>query len=171
MSLTQSRLKKLLHYDPLTGVFTWLVTRGGTARAGSVAGGPNDDGYWHVKIDHVSYKCHRLAWLYMTGEWPEHQIDHRDLDPANNRWKNLRPATGTQNRHNTKIPKNNTSGIRGVTWSKKEGKWIAQIGAGPVATRTTIRLGAFASIEDAAAARRNAEIALFGEFSPLAKSG
>lgn len=171
IALTQARLKELLHYDPLTGTFTWLVSRGRLAKAGQVAGSLNGDGYWQIKIDGVTYKAHRLAWLYMKGEWPPHEVDHWDTDRGNNRWANLRSATDEENRRNSGLPRNNTSGVRGVTWHKPSGKWVAQIGVGKAAVRKTLNLGYFSEIGDAAAARRAAEIRLFGEFSPLAVPG
>src|SRR3546814_19429337 len=63
----------------------------------------------------------------MTGEWPAVQVDHRDLDKANNRWLNLRLATSGQNQANTPKRRRNTSGIKGVYWHKSVAKWQAAI--------------------------------------------
>ena len=76
--LTQDRLKELLHYDPDTGVFTWIQKPAPRGRAiiGSVAGGLKQHGYITIGINQREYYAHRLAWLYVYGEWPEDQIDH-----------------------------------------------------------------------------------------------
>lgn len=94
--LTQERLKQRLHYDPETGIFRWRVAAGRRVKAGDVAG-CNDHGYIVIRVDSRNYGAHRLAVLYMTGAWPEDEVDHKDLNRANNRWTNLREATGSQN--------------------------------------------------------------------------
>src|SRR5665213_3102737 len=101
--LTQARLKKLLHYDPLTGMFTWRITHGRHDRwkAGARAGNLHkSDRRWLIRIEGIRYKAHRLAWLYMTGRWPRDQIDHKDTDSSNNVFTNLREATNAQNQQN-----------------------------------------------------------------------
>jgi hypothetical protein len=162
MALTHARLTELLHYDPATGIFTWRVSRGGVARAGSEAGWINSGGYVEIKIDDRSYKAHRLAWFYMNAAMPALEVDHENRKRDDNVWTNLREATDEQNRRNSGIPRNNTSGVIGVTWHKPSKKWCAQIGVGKTQVRKTINLGYFADIEAAAAARRSAEIQYFG---------
>lgn len=125
--LSQAQLQALLHYEPSTGQFTWLVGRTGGTRAGDAAGCLGAHGYWHIKVGGRLRKAHRLAWLYMTGGHPLAQIDHQDGVRTNNRWENLREATVQQNAHNKRLPRTNTSGYRGVTWSKKAGRWQAAI--------------------------------------------
>ncbi len=125
--LSHQRLKEVLDYDPETGISTWLVSRGGNARAGTRAGYIKPGGYRRIKIDGKLYLEHRLVFFWMTGKWPAKQVDHRDLDRQNNRWHNLREATPTQNTANRRAHKNNTSGAKGVFWGKKAKKWIAQI--------------------------------------------
>lgn len=95
------RIKELLVYDPETGIFTRKVTRGGQLK-GSIAGTIDKDGYRHICIDGIYYKAARLVWVYMTGEWPDKFIDHKDLDPSNDKWDNLRLATRSQNMMNVK---------------------------------------------------------------------
>lgn len=68
-TLTQERLKELLHYDPDTGVFTWLVRRG-AANAGSVAGAYRDGGRITIYVDNIPYSAPNLAWLYVHGSFP-----------------------------------------------------------------------------------------------------
>ncbi len=128
--LTQERLRALLHYDPETGAFTWRVVWGsGVARRqpGDRAGFANGDGQIRIGIDGKQHCAHRLAWLYMTGEWPKGLVDHKDLDRSNNRWSNLRAATKSQNTANSGLHVNNTSGLKGVSWNKKENKWQVNI--------------------------------------------
>lgn len=116
--LTAEYVKSILSYDPETGIFRWKVDRGSKIKAGSIAGSVpgNPNPYVNIKIDWVLYKAHRLAWLIMRGYMPE-SIDHIDGDGANNRWCNLRECTMTQNKGNSRIYKNNTSGSKGVHYS------------------------------------------------------
>jgi hypothetical protein len=92
--LTAERLRELLDYDPETGVFTRRITTGRNRRwkAGDkVSGRPSaTTGYLGIGIGKRRYAAHRLAWLWMTGEWPKNLMDHRDCDRTNNRWVNLR---------------------------------------------------------------------------------
>jgi hypothetical protein len=124
--LKASRLRELLHYDPDTGIFAWRVGRQGTPQ-GSIAGNRRRDGRVLIGIDQVRYMAHRLAWLYVTGQFPDTDLDHKDCDPSNNRFDNLRPATFSQNQRNQPTPRNNTSGFKGVTFHKQRGRWRAQI--------------------------------------------
>lgn len=73
------------------------------------------------------YYAHRLAWFYQTGGWPKDEIDHKNGIPSDNRWKNLREATRSNQLHNTRMRSDNTSGYKGVCWAKKEGRWLASI--------------------------------------------
>jgi hypothetical protein len=123
--LTAERLRTLLHYDPLTGVWTWLVSRG-KAKARSVAGCVNSDGYIIIGIDGRIYFAHRLAVLFMTGQWPVSIVDHENLVKSDNRWKNLRPATYQQNNVNVGVRNANALGVKGVCL-KPSGKFEASI--------------------------------------------
>jgi len=126
--LTAMRLRSLIRYDPETGLFTNLVTRGSRAIAGAIAGSPDADGYLQIKIDGENLKAHRLAFLYMTGEWPVDLVDHRNGVVSDNRWDNLRnatPITNSQNKH--KAYSSNELGILGVSYDKARCKYIAQL--------------------------------------------
>lgn len=111
---TAERLRTLLDYCQETGRFTWRFNRGGRAVAGSVAGATDKRGYICINVDCHLYKAHRLAWLYVYGEWPDGEIDHIDGQPANNAIANLRVADRTAQNRNRKINKTNTFGLKGV---------------------------------------------------------
>ncbi len=125
--IPHQRLLELLRYEPDSGLWIWLQNRrgGGGVHAGDIAGRLCGDGYWQVYVEGHCYQAHRLAVFYMTGLWPIGQIDHDDLDKSNNRWVNIRPATPSQQRGNTRLPKANTSGLKWVTWNRKSKKWQA----------------------------------------------
>ena len=126
--LSHERLKEVLDYDPETGISTWLVDRRGTARAGARAGCIHTShGYRQLRIDGKNYLEHRVIFFWMTGKWPDQDVDHRDMDKLNNRWHNLREATRSQNAANRRTHKTNTSGVKGVCWNKRLQKWVAQI--------------------------------------------
>ncbi len=113
-NLTAQRLRELLHYDPETGVFTYRVKRG-ICMPGNEAGCPMKRGNHSIGLEYGRYATHRLAWLYMTGEWPTKEIDHLDGNPLNNRWDNLRLATSAENKQNQRRPKvTNKCGFLGV---------------------------------------------------------
>ena len=132
--ITAERLRELLSYDPETGNFTWLVSNGRRAIAGVIAGWINKStGYRWIRIDGRGYKAHRLAWLYMKGEWPRHQIDHIKAGKeyrADNCWRNLRAATQTQNNANTSRHTNSGNDFKGIYWYKRSCRWQAQIRIG-----------------------------------------
>lgn len=154
------RLKSLLAYDAETGAFTWLEPRGGQA-CGSPAGCRNRNGYIEITVHRRIHKAHRLAWLYVHGEWPPHEIDHINGDKADNRLANLRPATRAQNVANTALRSDSASGIKGVHWSVASRKWEAQIKL----KGKTRHLGLFTNIEEAADAYRCAATECFGDYA------
>lgn len=104
--------------------------------------------------------AHRVAWAIFYGEWPVSDIDHRNGISGDNRIENLRPASDSENQCNAKIRIDNTSGVKGVSWSKKENKWQAYI----TKDKKTRPLGRYASFEEAVSARRLAERNLHGQF-------
>ncbi len=129
--LTQKRLKELLHYDPETGVFTWKgfsISQGRISlKSGRIAGYQDTYGYRQIHIRGTLYQEHRLVWLYVYGYTPENSIDHINRNPSDNRVKNLREVSSQCNLRNQGNPKNNTSGVTGVSWQTAGGRWIAQI--------------------------------------------
>lgn len=120
--LTQERLKELFEYRPETGEFIRRVSRG-RAKAGSVAGTSDKDGYIIIGIDRERYKAHRLAFLYMEGKIPE-EVDHKNRITWDNRWDNLRDTTSSENNKNRTSYSN--SGYLGISWHKAAQKWQVQ---------------------------------------------
>lgn len=156
MTLTLDTLKKKLIYDPETGYFTRLSTGKIITRVVS-----KKKPYIQVFLDGKEYLGHRLAWFYMTGSWPQDEIDHEDLDKSNNRWSNLRPATRIQNASNIQRTKRNSSGYKGVHFNKRAKKFTAQIGF----KNKLHYLGYFDSAEEAAQVYNDAAIRLHKEFA------
>ena len=159
--LKQDRLKEVLDYDPETGVFTWKVNRRGTARAGTRAGTPDPVGYHQIMVDGRRYQAHRLAFLFMTGNFPISEVDHINRDNTDNSWKNLRQATRSQNVANTKINCKNKSGYRNVCWDSGIGRWRAD---GKVNNKSKY-LGHFDSAKEAAEVAAIWRKETFGEFA------
>jgi hypothetical protein len=159
-TISLEKLRSLLSYDPETGDWTWIVDRPHTVKAGDRAGYCTPSGYWKINMSKAIYRAHRLAWLYMTGEQPPEMIDHIDGNPSNNRWANLRAATPAQNSANQRQQANNTSGYKGVYYSKHARKWRAQFSI----DNKTKNLGYFDTPELAYEAYMKAARRRFGEF-------
>lgn len=124
--LTQAVLKEHLHYNPETGVFTWLVSRG-KAKFGKVAGSINTYGYTRIQLFNKTYLAHRLVWLYMYNKLPKNQIDHINGVRTDNRACNLREATTLENAQNLGLRVKNKSGFTGVCFHIRDKKWTSQI--------------------------------------------
>ena len=152
-TLSQSRLKKLIEYDSITGEFVWRINHGrwNRIKAGTKAGWIHGKlGYQRINIDGKYYYLHRLAFLYMTGTYPSTDIDHINHDTLDNRWSNLRLVDNSVNAKNMALPKNNKSGFIGIHWYKPRNKWMA------FGTSNGIRktIGYFDDIESAISARQ-----------------
>jgi len=151
--LPQKRLKELLLYDPDAGTFTCLVSRS-KWRVGNIAGTCGTRGYIQIRIDNKRYYAHRLAFLYMEGYFPEHQVDHINRIKSDNSWKNLRHVNNQCNTRNCSISKRNKSGIIGVCWNKRANKWQSDI-----KTNSDVKyLGLFKTLKEAVQARWDAEV-------------
>lgn len=161
--LTADDLRRALDYDPETGVFRCKIARG-PHPVGSVAGGARDDGYIRIAINERRYFAHRLAWLYVRGEWPAGELDHKDNVRDHNWIDNLRPANRTQNNANKSLSPKNKSGFKGVSLTKSGRAWQAQIQF----DRKRIFLGIHRSAEEAHSAYLAAADLLFGEFARAA---
>ena len=161
--ITAEYVRARLDYDPETGVFTWRARpdrkwtdrRWNNRYAGKRAGSQNRLGYWRITFDHkTQFQAANVAWLLMTGEWPSKTtVYHINRDPSDNRWKNLREATPTQQNFNRRRYSTNTSGTEGVSFDRKAGKWAAYINA----NNRRKFLGYFDKMEAAAIVRKAAE--------------
>lgn len=158
--LTQDFLKKVLHYNPETGIWTWIVDYSSRAKKGESPGWKNDAGYICFSVKGKKYRSHQLAFLYMEGALPKGQIDHINRIRDDNRWCNLRPATQTEQNANCKVRKNNTSGYRGIYWREDRGYYVAQIVLGGQHTY----IGSFPLLKDAVEAYNAKSLELFGDF-------
>lgn len=155
--LTQARLKELLHYDPESGIFTWKETTSKKIKAGDIAGCFKPIGHVYIGISGKNYYAHRLAWLYMDGFLPKNiGVDHIDRNPRNNKWANLRLASQQCNSRNCGTPKDNTSGVKGVSWCIRGQKWRAHVSV----SGKYRSLGYYESFDNAVCARLAAEQAL-----------
>jgi HNH endonuclease/AP2 domain len=130
LALTQEGLQQILHYHPRRGEFRWRPHEKSVHHAGQIAGSSMRSDYWCIHVDGRSYRAHQLAWLYMTGEWGRPQIAHRDGDPFNNRWRNLRlsacldcPAPRTSNRSTPLV-------LAGIALDRRSGQWTARFSTG-----------------------------------------
>lgn len=171
---TAEIIRQLLDYNPVTGVFIWLrrqetdqyVKTWNTRFAGKIAGRISVYGYREIVIDGVLHRANRLAWIYMTGEWPTLNVDHENTDRADNRWENLREATIAQNAWNVSSRKKNSFGLSGVGYHRN-------CRSRPYSSRITvngklIHLGYFATPESAHSAYMEAVNKYHGEFARAA---
>ncbi len=160
--LTQSYLKQVLDYEPSTGIWVWKHNSG-SATIGKLAGCYNPKGYLVIRIGSFGYEAQLLAWLYMTGVLPTYglHVDHIDTNPANNRWGNLRLATHAQQQWNTGLSSRNTSGVKGVTWSRQMGKWLARVQV----NNKRINLGYYETVEQARIATTLARETYHGQYA------
>lgn len=124
--MTQDELKTKLSYDPTSGMFYW-VSGVPSTMIGKRAGTTDISGYRRIGINNKTYLEHRLVWLYAHGYFPTHCIDHINGVKDDNRIRNLREATNTENMENRQKQRNNTSGFIGVTWNKSKKKWQSQL--------------------------------------------
>jgi HNH endonuclease len=159
--LTQKYLKSILEYDPKTGLFTWLVTLSLRKPKGCIAGFPQLKGRIKIGIRGHDYMAHRLAFLYMTGKWPEYEIDHINENPSDNRWENLRHGTPHQNHGNRGKQVNNSSGYKGVCKPTGKNFFIAGIKV----HGKRIHLGVFQKAEEAYAAYCAAAKKYYGKWA------
>lgn len=152
--ISPQEVRDIFDLDRDTGVLYWRRKLADKVVIGSQAGALNGMGYRQVRVFGRIYLSHRLVWAHVTGEWPTCGLDHINRVRSDNRPANLRPASQCANMQNTGTPSDNTSGHKGVRWHAKAKKWAAEIQA----DRKRHYLGLFPDLEDAVAARRNAEL-------------
>ena len=166
MDITQSYLKEIFDYRE-DGNLIWKKPIGKRSKHGEVAGHlKKSNGYICVGIKTKTYYAHRLVWFWHYGFLPNKDTDHINGIRTDNRVENLREATRSQNNMNKAKLVTNKSGIHGVHFSKAASKWTSQIKI----NGKTIHLGLFENINEAAEARKKAELEHYGKFSPLTRT-
>lgn len=157
--ITQERLIHLLDYNPETGVFKWKNPNNGPAKKGAIAGCIHNNGYVKISLHSKQYLAHRLAWLYVYGEWPSKFIDHINGKKYDNRIDNLREASRKDNVGNM-FKVTSSTGFKGVTKNKSNFKAELFRSDG-----TSKHIGTFYTPEDAALAYDDVAKKYFGEFA------
>lgn len=158
---TAERIREAFNYNPDTGAITWRIRAARNTKIGAVAGWRIPDGYSRVNLDKMTLSGSHVAWVYMTGKWPDEMIDHIDGDPTNDRFANLREATNGQNQCNAKRRCSNTSGMKGVCRNKNS--WMALIAV----NKKRHYLGTFPTREQAFEAYSAAAKEMHGEYARL----
>lgn len=161
--LTAELLRQELSYDPDTGEFVRRKKSKGRQPQKCNVGTISPHGYQQIRVLYTRYHAHRLAWLYVHGDWPSGYLDHINGDTLDNRMENLRVVTKAQNSANQGKQCRNTSGHKGVYWDKNRGKWTVQIGV----NRRYKYLGRYDTVEEAAQAYAKGAALLHGEFARL----
>lgn len=151
--LTQEALKVSLHYEPTSGIFTWLKTsRGGWV--GKTAGWVLNNGYRAIQLEGSTVLAHRLAWFYTHGRWPIGEVDHRNRNRDDNSLTNLRDVPKSTNQANVFVRSDSTTGHTGVNWNTQRGLWVVRIQR--EGRRYT--LGYFSNLEKAVEVRAAADL-------------
>lgn len=166
---TLERLQELLTYDEHSGVLTWKM-QPTTSRSnicfnnkcgGKIAGTVGMQGYVVIGLDKKYYQAHRVIWKLMTGDNPPDLIDHEDTEKLNNRWSNLRATDNCKNIQNSRLRKDNRSGVKGVCWEESHKAWKAVL----TTNGKSVRLGRFKSLEQATNVITQARVKAHGEFA------
>lgn len=168
-NLSVERVHELLDYNLETGQFVWKVNRGQRVKLGDVAGfidASSGHPYRKIRIEGRDYQASRLAVVWMTGEWPKHEVDHKNRDTVDNRWANLRLATRNENQQNRAVRKDSSTQIKGVTLCRSaHGNhceyYVAKIGVGG----KRIWIGSFKTAEEARTAYILAAKLAHGKFA------
>ncbi len=157
--LTAATVRANIQYDPVNGTFTWLTARHGARWPAGRPAGYTRSGYLVIKLQQIKVLGHRLAWVWMTGEWPETLVDHWDNDKLNNRWSNLRLASPSQNAMNS-IGKRGPDRLKGTCWDTVNEKWQAHI----CINRRQQNLGRYDTEQEAHEAYKKAAVEQFGDW-------
>lgn len=145
---------ELFSYEEETGVLRWVKCPAASVKAGRVAGYDTGRGYLRVCVNGRLTQVHRIIWQMVHGEIPEGlKIDHINGIRSDNRLENLRLVSNQENNKNKRMYRNNSSGVTGITWNKKERKWVATI----VINCKLKHLGYFTDFDKAVEVRRDWE--------------
>jgi hypothetical protein len=110
------------------GELYWKAARPGCWDVTRPAGSDDNRGYRRVRVDGKKYSNHRIIWEMFNGAIPEGmQVDHINHDRADNKVENLRLVTRELNQRNQKKHCTNTSGVTGVSYVKRTGRWAAYV--------------------------------------------
>lgn len=157
LELRYEEVARLFTHDRETGVLYWRIRNGNNTRRNYVAGSikGTNYGYRRVHIKGKIYQEHRIIMMLCFGHIPENaEIDHINHVRDDNRLCNLRFVTGSENSRNKSVSSKSTTGVTGVHFSKARKKYVAQIKV----NRKIIHLGIFKTLEEASAARGEAEL-------------
>lgn len=175
-------LREILDYNPVTGSLTWkprplhhFVSPHGMSiwnaryamRTAGTTGIAKQAAVIAVIINRKRFLAHRIIWKIVCGEDPPFTIDHKNRNPTDNAWLNLRSADLSQQGFNRSIETGNTSGFKGVSWHSGGNKWLAQI----VARGCHYSLGLYSTPEAAHEAYCTAAKEIHGEFWSDGKPG
>jgi hypothetical protein len=158
--LTTGTLKSLLKYDPITGLFVRTKSIRGQkidSRVGTLIA----CGYTMISVNCINVLAHRLAFFYMTGTWPKHDIDHINGNRNDNRWSNLREATRSQNLMNARLRSDNKSGFKGVKYHAASKLWTC----GLHHNGKYLSLGYYKTSQEANGVVMRRRLELHGEFA------
>ena len=155
--ITQAEVKEIFDYSD-DGEFIWKANRA-NVKAGDVAGYRRKDGYKVLCIHYKKWLLHRLVYLWHKGVLPDY-LDHIDGNPRNNRIENLRECSLSQNQQNRRMGRDNSSGIKGVSWHKYSQKWRATIRY----NKEQVHLGFFDDINKASEVIKEYRAKMHGEF-------
>jgi hypothetical protein len=151
--IDQELVKKLFYYDAASGMLIWRNGNGRNVKPWQQAKALNGNGYFTVKIQNKSYPVHRIIWLYVNGNFPSQEIDHKNRIRNDNRLCNLRAVSRTDNCQNISLPRHNKSGHIGVSWFKKEKSWTVYVKV----NKKNKWLGCYKNLDDAVVARKAGE--------------
>lgn len=162
---SQEYLKSCFRYESDTGKLFWRNREDMDARWNMKNAGKEIThlchGYISPRLNGKKYLAHRIVYKIIHGEIPVGMlIDHINRVTADNRLENLRMCTSAENQFNRVISSNNTSGIKGVAWSKRTKMWLAKA----TISKKVHHLGSFKDINDAAQARDEFCRKMHGEF-------
>lgn len=161
--LTQKQLQKELVYDLSTGEFHRRIARCNRVEIGDLVGTLDSHGYLQIRVSGRLYLGNRLAWLYMTGDWPPLDIEHRDNVRSNNRWHNLRLTTRVRNGMNRRCRKDSLTKMKNIMQCGEGGRYRVRVSVG----RRRVHVGYFDTLKEAEEAHVRAAVRYYGAFGRI----